>query len=94
MPKPSVTPLELTSCQSEATASVPSATRRHQTAPMMPPIRACEELDGMPKYQVNRFQRLAPSKAATTTVCVTAAGSTMPSAIILATPTPVKPRRC
>ncbi len=30
-------------------------------APMRPPNRACEDDDGSPKYQVSRFQVIAPS---------------------------------
>ncbi len=29
-------------------------------APAKPPIKACEELDGIPKYQVMRFHVMAP----------------------------------
>ena len=36
-------------------------------APIRPPIRACDDDDGMPKYQVTRFQKIAPSSAASTT---------------------------
>ena len=35
-------------------------------APTRPPIRACEEDDGSPKYQVIRFQVIAPSSPAIT----------------------------
>ena len=37
------------------------------TAPTMPPISACEELDGMPYHQVTRFQAIAPISAPKTT---------------------------
>ena len=37
------------------------------TAPTMPPISACELLDGMPYHQVNRFQVIAPISAPNTT---------------------------
>ena len=43
------------------TASGPSATN---AAPTTPPISACEELDGSPKYQVMRFQAIAPIRPA------------------------------
>ncbi len=33
-------------------------------APTRPPIRACEDEDGRPKYQVIRFQVMAPTRAA------------------------------
>src|SRR5882757_5302489 len=29
-------------------------------APIKPPIRVCEELDGMPNHQVSKFQAMAP----------------------------------
>src|SRR5689334_16533637 len=54
-------------------------------APTTPPIRACDELDGMPKYQVRRFQARPPTSPAKTTVRVMAPASTMPLAIVAAT---------
>src|SRR3954464_12503616 len=36
-------------------------------APTSPPMRACDDDDGRPKYQVIRFQAIAPNRAATTT---------------------------
>jgi len=51
-------------------------------------MRAWEELEGMPKYQVIRFQIIAPIKAAKTVTCVTEAPDTMPFPIVLATSTP------
>jgi hypothetical protein len=33
------------------------------TAPTMPPISACDELDGMPYHQVMTFQVIAPISA-------------------------------
>src|SRR3954464_14882449 len=59
------------------------------TAPASPPTSACDELDGMPYHHVIRFQVIAPSSAARTTVCVTIAGSANPDAIVLATAVPV-----
>src|SRR5580765_7003370 len=35
-------------------------------APIRPPISACDEDDGRPKYQVPRFHAIAPSNAAST----------------------------
>src|SRR4051794_21933329 len=35
--------------------------------PTRPPISACEDDDGSPKYQVIRFQTMAPMSAANTT---------------------------
>ncbi len=37
------------------------------TAPTMPPISACDELDGMPYHHVTRFQKIAPINAPNTT---------------------------
>ena len=36
-------------------------------APISPPISACEDDEGSPKYQVTRFQAIAPSSAENTT---------------------------
>ena len=36
-------------------------------APTRPPMRACEEEDGIPNHQVIRFQPIAPTSAANTT---------------------------
>ena len=46
----SKTPLQMT----------PSTPAEAIIAPMRPPKSACEELEGMPKYQVARFQTTAP----------------------------------
>ena len=51
----------------------------------MPPISAWLELDGSPRYQVIRFQVIAPTRPASTTSSVIVAGSTMPLAIVAAT---------
>ena len=37
------------------------------TAPTMPPISACDELDGMPYHQVTMFHTMAPTSAPNTT---------------------------
>ena len=42
----------------------------------------------MPKYHVIRFQTMAPSSAATTTVWVIIKGSAMSPPMVLATPVP------
>ena len=55
------------SSPAQFTPEVPSAT---STAPMSPPIRACEELDGNPRYHVMRFHTIAPIKPENTTVVV------------------------
>ena len=44
---------------SKKIASAPSATN---TAPTIPPMSACDELDGRPKYQVIRFHAIAPTR--------------------------------
>src|SRR4051812_14323079 len=54
-------------------------------APTIPPISACDELDGSPAYQVTRFHTIAPTSPAKTTVRVTPPASTMPPAMVAAT---------
>ncbi len=44
----------------------------------------------MPKYQVTRFQRIAPKSADRTTTWVTALGSMSPLPIVAATAVPVR----
>src|SRR5436190_22487502 len=56
-----------------------------QAAPTTPPISACDELDGSPKYQVIRFHEIAPMSPANTTVVVIAAAETTSWAIVAAT---------
>jgi hypothetical protein len=53
--------------------------------PSTPPINAWLELDGSPKYQVIRFQVIAPTRPASTTSRVIASGTTIPLAIVAAT---------
>ncbi len=53
--------------------------------PTTPPISACEELEGMPRNQVSRFQMIPPAKPAKTTVSVTRPVSTRPLAMVAAT---------
>ena len=57
-------------------------------APARPPIRACDELDGIPTHQVTRSQTMAPARAARTTAPSTRCGSTMPVPIVAATCSP------
>src|SRR5215203_7407414 len=66
------------------TASAPEAT---QVAPMSPPINACDELEGNPTSQVNRFHTIAPTSPAKITVGVILVSSTSPLEIVLATST-------
>ena len=54
-------------------------------APTMPPISACDELDGMPSSQVSRFQMMPPTRPAKTSSRVTSPESTSPLAIVAAT---------
>ena len=54
-------------------------------APTTPPISACELDDGRPKYQVARFQAIAPIRPANTICGVITPASTMPEAIVAAT---------
>src|SRR6202046_4138537 len=67
---------------SPLTAPKPDATA---TDPTSPPIRACELLEGSPKYQVMMFQAIAPTRPANTTVVVTACVSTNPLPTVVAT---------
>src|SRR5512145_2161402 len=57
-------------------------------APVNPPINACDELPGMPKYHVIRFHTIAPIKQAAIASNVNAPDSTTPEPIVLATTTP------
>jgi hypothetical protein len=54
-------------------------------APTMPPITACDELDGMPSSQVSRFQTMPPTRPAKTSSSETRWESTRPFAIVAAT---------
>jgi hypothetical protein len=64
------------------TAEPPAAA---SVEPITPPMSACEELDGMPKSQVMRFQIMPPAKPAASTDSVTSAVLTRPFAIVAAT---------
>src|SRR3954471_9567921 len=64
------------------TAFGPAATNADPTTP---PIRACEDEDGKPKYQVARFQAIAPISPANTIDGVMYSASTIPLAIVAAT---------
>ena len=57
------------------------------TAPTRPPIKACEELLGIPYHQVSKFQIIAAIKAASITLAFTIeADLTISPPIVLATP--------
>ena len=65
------------------------------TAPISPPTKAWEELEGRPSHHVRRFQAIAPSNAATMSPAERSRlseekleGSTMPVPIVLATAVP------
>src|SRR3712207_827542 len=68
-------------------ASGPAATN---AAPATPPISACDELDGRPKYHVIRFQAIAPIRPAKTIVVVMTSASTIPFATVAATSSEMK----
>ena len=67
---------------SASTASVPTAATDEPTTP---PISAWEELEGRPKYQVIRFQLIAPIRPAKTIVGVITSGLTTSLATVAAT---------
>src|ERR1700709_1166024 len=58
-----------------------------QVAPIRPPKRACEELDGMPTNQVAMFQRMAPMRPPKMIAGVTLESETRPLEMVLATAT-------
>src|SRR4030065_929256 len=58
------------------------------TAPTRPPTRACDELLGNPRYQVNKFQKMALIKAARITIRLIASEATTSCPIVSATATP------
>jgi hypothetical protein len=57
-------------------------------APAYAPIRACEELVGNPRCQVNKFQQIAPSNPQKITKIVTVPTSIIPDPMVLATAVP------
>ena len=60
-------------------------------APTSPPISACDDEDGRPKYQVVRFQVIAPSRAAMmTTRPSSPLGGVITSLTVFATSCPSK----
>src|SRR5664279_2996383 len=63
----------------------PDAPAPISTAPISPPNRACDELEGSPNSQVVRFHRIAATSPAKIMVGVTSASLTMPPEIVLAT---------
>src|SRR5438132_1248868 len=53
--------------------------------PTTPPIKACDELDGRPKYQVARFQAIAPTSPPKMISGVTLEAATKSLATVAAT---------
>ena len=68
-------------------AENPAATT---AAPSSPPSSAWDELDGIPRYHVTRFQITADIRAAITTVCVMASATSKELPMVVATATPNK----
>src|SRR5699024_10416174 len=62
------------------------------TAPVIAPMMACDELLGIPKYQVSKFQMIAANNAARMTVVPSSNtnGSAIPLVIVCATPVNVR----
>ena len=65
-----------------STASGPAATKAEPTTP---PISACDDEEGRPKYHVARFQAIAPTRPAKTIEGVIRSACTIPLAIVAAT---------
>ena len=61
---------------------------RATAAPAYPPIKAWDDEEGIPKYQVIRFQVIAPSSPPRTTSVLTTRTSIRPEPIVLATAVP------
>src|SRR5947209_673922 len=75
----------ITTFATSAWPLTPAPPTAASNAPTTPPINACDELDGRPKYQVIRFQAIAPTNPANAIVSVTLAASMMPVATVAAT---------
>src|SRR5690242_1066135 len=74
--------MTLESTPSPSTAENPTEAT---AAPIMPPISACDDEDGIPNHQVTRFQVMAPIRPAKIAVGVTTPASTIPLATVAAT---------
>ena len=59
-------------------------------APIIPPIKACDELEGKPILSVMKFQMMAPPNADMITTSFTAPGSIIPLPTIFATAVDIK----
>jgi hypothetical protein len=66
-------------------ASSASGPALAKPAPISPPISACEELEGIPKYQVTRFHAIAPTSAPQITASSTKCGPMIPEPMVAAT---------
>src|SRR5215218_7860019 len=75
----------ITTLPSNPSLMIASGPAAASVAPTTPPISACDELDGRPKYQVIRFQAIAPISPAKTISGVIRSASTNPLAIDAAT---------
>ena len=65
----------------------PSTPTEINTAPISPPISACDELDGKPNHHVSKFHVIAPISAAIMIFSSIKFGEeTMPAPIVFATP--------
>ena len=54
-------------------------------APIKPPTKACDELEGRPHHQVSKFHAMAPPRAPMMTAMSTIFGSMMPLPMVPAT---------
>src|SRR3954453_18217303 len=72
----------LFSTASKWIAPAPPAT---QVAPIRPPKRACDELEGSPRHQVTRFHKIAPTSPANITPGLMSVSPTSPPEIVFAT---------
>jgi hypothetical protein len=78
----------ITFCTIPPHSTTPSVANR--VAPTSPPNSACDEEEGIPKYQVSRFQQIAPTTPAKTTprLARPVGRSTSPLPTVLATFSP------
>jgi hypothetical protein len=78
--------------ESVLTQAIPGTIARIPTrataAPAYPPISACEDEEGIPKYHVIRFHTIAPTRPPKTTLESTMFTSIRPVPIVLATAVP------
>src|SRR5258705_328514 len=65
--------------------STPCSPDWTSAAPTRPPISACDDEEGSPSHQVNRFQTIAPSTAASTVFSLARPESMIPLPTVFAT---------